>query len=422
MLRQTHRSHLQTTFPKEAIDTILAHPILRKIARSTYDRLGSLLYRIFWIFPIDPKKIVYCNYNGDGYGDNPKYISEEVIKRGLNYKQVWLILSENIPTSEFPETISTVPWYSLSAMYELATAGIWIDNNRKEGYVRKRKGQIYIQTWHGGFALKKVEADVFPQQEWYVRNAKNDSKMADIFVSGSKIQSQIYRNSFWYEGDILEVGYPRNDILLPSKSSLKNKKILLQKIFKGMQRPTNKKILLYAPTFRKKTSQKQERLDFQKCINALMNRFGGEWIVLVRLHPTGSKNHNIGSDEIQGIYDLSAYPDMQELLYISDVLITDYSSCMFDFGLTMRPCFLYTPDLNSYMNDDRGFYIELDELPFSVFRSNEELCTGIESHDTKTYIENINYFFEKYGSFERGNASQSVVNWIVEHTPSLQQK
>ena len=149
-------------------------------------------------------------------------------------------------------------------------------------------------------------------------------------------------------------------------------------------------------------------------LEGIRNRFGDEWIIFLRLHPNiVTTGHFVSFSDNLNIFDVSLYPDMQELLAVADVLVTDYSSSMFDFGLTKRPCFLYAPDVETYASDDRGFYIQLSELPFPLYKSNEELMSGIESFDSEEYQNNLSAFYEKYGSFEKGDASKKVVDWIL---------
>ena len=397
-----------------AIRIVRKSPKLRNTLHYVINIFCTLIFILFWIFPIHHNKVILFNYNGKGYGDNTKYLVEEILMRDVSFDMVWLISSDSISPSQFPKQIRLVKYYSLRSFYELATATYWINNNRMEGYVRKRKGQKYIQTWHGGFALKKVEADVPDSPKWYVRAGKMDSKMANVFVSGSEIQSKIYRSAFEYSGPILEVGYPRNDFLVIPERLLATKDSMYSRLQHDKGILGNKKILLYAPTFRKDLLYSDLNPEFAKWLNALSDRFSGEWIVLLRLHPNIIKTINTSSlcDNIS-VFDVSTYPDMQELLAVSDVLVTDYSSCMFDFGLTKRPCFLYAPDVETYASDDRGFYIQLSELPFPLYKSNEELMSGIESFDSEEYQNNLSAFYEKYGSFEKGDASKKVVDWIL---------
>jgi len=200
-------------------------------------------YYIFRIFPIQKNKIFFQNYNGKGYGDNSKYIAEELLRCGYDLILVWAVRRKY--KGNIPKKIKTVPYISIRAIYECATAKIWIDNCRKQLFVRKREEQYYIQTWHGTINFKKVEKDVENKLlSFYVKHAKYDSTIADLFLSDSKFTSQLYRSSFWYNGEILECGTPREDILINQNQHLKEK---VRKYFNISEKT---KIILYAPTFR----------------------------------------------------------------------------------------------------------------------------------------------------------------------------
>ena len=236
----------------------------------------SALYRIFDLFPIQKNKVVISSYFGLGYGDNGKYIVEELLKRKNKYDIVWLAKSGDCL---FPAGVRYVPFKSLRSIYEQCTAKIWIDNRRKRGYVVKRKKQIYINTWHGYMGIKKLEKDAEAKlSRSYVNEAKHDSQMVDYFVSGSRWETNCIRKSFWYDGTILECGYPRSDILFHGRNVPDVKAKL------GLK--PDDKILLYAPTFRKsldKESFAVYAMDWEKVLSALTQKFGGHWVGMIRL-------------------------------------------------------------------------------------------------------------------------------------------
>lgn len=362
----------------------------------------------FLFMPIQNKKIVVCNYRGKGYGDNGKYIVDEIIKQNLEYDIVWQLEKDLIESAHLPEQVRSVRYGSLKNLYELATAKIWIDNTRKAFSPIKRKEQYYIQTWHGSLALKKIEKDVESVlSKNYIYNAKRDSKMADLFISNGSHISNLYKSSFWYDGEILESGSPRNDIMFSGDDEAVNERV---RLFFNIDAKV--KIALYAPTFRKTNDTDVYNLHYSNCIAALSEKFAGEWVILIRLHP----NVSYRSNEMKygnNIYNASLYDDMQELLAVADVLITDYSSSMFDFTLTRKPCFLYVPDVQEYMQD-RTFYFNLEDLPFSLGENNDELIREIEEFDQDLYNEKLSGFFNAQGIVEDGMASKRVVERIKE--------
>ena len=172
----------------------------------------------------------------------------------------------------------------------------------------------------------------------------------------------------------------------------------------------NINIAMYAPTFRRNNNLDVYNLDYEKCISALKNKFGGEWVIIVRLHPSISekaKNIKYTNNIING----SIYDDMQQLLAATDILITDYSSSMFDFMITKKPIILYATDMEEYKKD-RNFYFNIEELPFKVASNNQEMENGICEFDNKVYINKLNQFISRLDINENGVASYKVVEVI----------
>jgi len=306
-----------------------------------------------------------------------------------------------------PKKIKTVPFISIRAIYESATAKIWIDNCRKQLYAKKRNGQYYIQTWHGTINFKKVEKDVEDKLSgFYVKHAKYDSKIANLFLSDSKFTSQLYRSSFWYNGDILECGTPREDILINQHREIKDK---VKKYFNIQE---NTKILLYAPTFRNNFNAEIFDINYQLILNNLKEKTKENWILLMRMHPNDSKKAGVFIYN-DLILNASDYDDMQEILMTSDILITDYSDCMYEFALMNKPVFLYIKDYEQY-KIERDFYFDIFSIPFPSAINNYELLQKILNFNTTLYLNSLNEFFLKVGVFKEGNAAKKVVKRIME--------
>ena len=384
--------------------------ILEKVVDSILWLRDNTINRIYWNIyckkEIENNKIVICSYYGRGYSDNSKYIVDEIIKKNLDYKIVWIVndISKN---ESFPKNIKTIKYKSKEMIYELATAKIWIDNSRKQHYTKKRENQIYIQTWHGGVALKKIEKDAINTlSKSYIKFAKKDSENIDLFISNSKFISNLCKSTFWYNGDILEVGVPRNDILF------KEADILEKKIKHSLKIPKDKRIIMYAPTFRNDSNIDVYKFDYEKVIDTFNKKFSKEHILIIRLHPNIlKKSTELGLECFENVYNGSFYPDMQELLVVSDILITDYSSSMFDFMLTQKPCFIYATDIESY-RDERGFYFDFKELPFDIATNEIELIKSVENFKQDKYSQNIGEFSKDIGIIDNGSASAKVVDWI----------
>ncbi|MCY1689909.1 CDP-glycerol glycerophosphotransferase family protein [Exiguobacterium sp. SL14] len=359
---------------------------------------------LFYLFPIERNKIVITNYYGKGYGDNAKYILQELIKMDKKVDVVWLVNDLNYSDS-MPPYIRLVKYGSIKSLYELSTSKIWIDNSRKSLYSLKKKKQIYIQTWHGSISLKKIEKDAQNKLNYfYVRNAKIDSKMADYFISNGKFSTEMYRNSFWFKGEILEYGTPRCDVLI--NPPLKNKKVK-----DNFKISYEKKIILYAPTFRKVSNSEVYRIDFKKLNASLKERFGGEWVILIRMHPNETNLISLASNDEYEIYDASLYDDMYELLSETDVLITDYSSSMFEFSYTNKPVFLFARDIEDYKKD-RDFYFDIYSLPYKISKNNKELGENIKEFRYEEYQKKLKMFKDKLSILEDGNSSKKVAELI----------
>lgn len=361
------------------------------------------LYHIFWLFPISKYKIVVCSYYGKGFGDNGKYIVQQLIRSNLKYKIVWLI-KPNVNRTTFPPSIRLVNYGSIRAIFELATAKVWIDNSRKD-YFCKRSNQFYIQTWHG-IPLKKIEMDaqdVLPPS--YIKNAKRDSKFANVIISNGLYMSKIIQNAFWYTGEILECGTPRDDILVSKDNHCE------KKVKECYNIHDEAKILLYAPTFRNGSSIDVYDIDVSRLLSALSCKFGNEWVVLLRLHPNIAYLSDTIFPKLPNLVNVTNYPDMQELLTASNVLVTDYSSVLFEFLHTNKPVFLFAIDIEKYTKE-RNFYLSLNCLPYSIAQSNDDLVNNILAYNEMDSIKAAKEFREKYGLFENGTASSSVCSLI----------
>lgn len=271
---------------------------------------------------------------------------------------------------------------------------------------KKRRNQLYIQTWHSSLRLKTIEKDAIaslPQS--YIKMAQQDSQYIDCLISGCKFSTDIFKSSFWYNGSILECGTPRNDLFFLNDLNLKTK------ITEEYNIPQTNKLILYAPTFRQSYNLEYYNIDYIRLKEALHNRLGHEWTILVRLHPhlrQYSQKLLHGKQTI----DVTNYDDIQELLAVSDILISDYSSLIFDFALTKRPCFLYVPDLNEYIQKERALYFNIKQLPFIKTSSNNDLLSAISTFDEKKYLSELTAFNNSIGSYENGNACERITEYI----------
>ena len=374
---------------------------VKKLLKKIYNSLVQFI--LFNFFKIDEKKIVFDNFNGKGYGCNPKYIAEELIRQNINCDMVWLV--EDF-AEEMPSQIRKAKYGSLKSMYELATARLWIDNVRNYKGIPKREGQFYIQTWHAGLGLKKVEKDIEKSlSPEYVKDAKNDGKITDLMLSNCKFITDLYRKSYWYEGEVLEEGFPRNDILINIPKHVK------EKVYKYFDINDEKSLVIYAPTFRKNLDMDVYKFSYQKCIAELNKKFCKQYIMLIRLHPNIAQYNNLISYS-DNVLDATNYPDIQELLAACEVGITDYSSIMFDLSMIGKKVFLFGKDLDIFKEKERDLEFQIEELPFPFAKSEEELFSNISNFSEEDYEIKCKKFYDKLGAINPPNASEKVVDII----------
>lgn len=372
--------------------------------------LLRVLRRIFWIvckvLPVKRNKVVFQSYYGRGYGDNPKYIADALIEAGEPIDYVWVV---NGPGDyKLPACFRTVQFRSFRYIYEMSTARVWVDNSRKE-YCMKKRNQYYMQTWHGSLGLKKSE-NMVPDKlsKKYIQMATRDAEQCDVMISNCDTLTSEYREFFWYpEGEIIQKGLPRNDRLLTYTAAD------VDRIKSELQIDGKYKLFLYAPTFRADHDLSAYDIDYRRCKQVLEKKFGGEWKILLRLHPNVFKLSDNISFDPDVVVNASYYSDMQELYMIADMLVTDYSSVIFDFLLLERPSMLYASDIAKY-REERDYFFEFSELPFSLCETNDELETEILNFDEQTYLTKIQEFKKLHGFCDTGESSQYAARWILD--------
>lgn len=350
--------------------------------------------------PIQKNKIILWSDNFKTFGCSPKYIALYLAKHFPGkYDLVWVLEQERPVPQGLPEGVRVVRYFSMEYLKEIATAKVIICNHRtsKYHYFKKRKGQFYIQTWHSSLRLKKIEGDAPSLGESYVNLAKADSQKIDLLLSGCRFSSAIFKRAFWYEGELFEHGTPRCDGFFGSNEAVK------QKVFDFYGIPAGKKLALYAPTFRKDKKVDVYGMDFAM----LGKTLGADWVLGCRLHP--NLNADVNDDHC---ISMSKYPDMQELLAACDLLITDYSSSMFDMAVAGKKCALYLPDLKQYTANERGLYFDIEKLPFPKGETMEQLC--LQLADFQGYEKRCAAFLKDIGSFETGHAAEALAQRIEE--------
>jgi len=374
-------------------------------------KLFIQLYRtLFMRLPLKERTIVFESFLGKNYSDSPKYIYEYMKSNNYDYKYVWIF---NEPNKEIPGNPKQIKRFSLPYYYYLATSKYWVSNSRMPKSLTKRKGNVYLQTWHGT-PLKRLVFDmndIHSANPNYKKIFYEQSRRWDYLISPNQYSSDIFKSAFLFEKKLLEVGYPRNDILYrEDKAELANS--LKQKL--GI--PLDKKVILYAPTWRDDDFYEPGKYKFQLQLNLkqMKERLGDEYVVILRMHYFIADH--IETTGAEGFaYNYSKYDDIAELYLISDILITDYSSVFFDFANLKRPILFYTYDLEKYRDTLRGFYIDVEEeVPGPLLKTSEDVIEAIENIEeiSDQYKEKYDVFYEKFCNWDEGNASEKVVKQV----------
>lgn len=395
------------------------HEWLRKYARKMNQKVRSRQYlRLAEKIEVEPKTILFESYMGRQYACSPRAIYEAMLQdsRFSDYQFVWAFTQPDAKRTLEPLKRAKLISYKTKEYYEYcAKAGIVITNSNMEYSICKKKGQIFVQTWHGT-PLKRLRCDI-SAEHGNVNNTleeiqwKNDMDVVryDYFLSPSAFATEKFITAFrmrelGIEDIILETGYPRNDFLkrytADDVEQMKNKLGI-----SGIE----KKIILYAPTFRDNQHESgtgyvyHTEVDFDKLQEALSD----EYIILFRPHYFVANQFDF--TKYQGfIYDVSEIDDVKELYIISDLLITDYSSVFFDYAILKRPILFYMYDLEEYADDIRGFYLDLKELPGPIIQNEEDLIRVIKTGNPDASLTYPN-FNKKFNSLEDGNASRRVI-------------
>ncbi len=357
--------------------------------------------------PLRERKFFCISMSGNSYGDSVKCLTDYLSTHHPEAEIVWAFSSGFFKKSNCPH--KGVKLYSFSYYYHILTSKYILSNARlNQRMLHKRKGQVYIQTWHGT-ALKRLGTDIDKKRSAWKELVlpsvfKHDVRHTDIMISGSTFMSSVFRDKFLFKGDLWETGMPRNDIFFHDHSEV------VEKVRREYGIADDMQIVLYAPTFRNDRQFTYYDFDYKNFCQLWQQRTGKSCVFMVRLHPillykSSALEQLFGSDTINA----SAWPDMQELLCAADVLVTDYSSSMFDFMLSGKPVVMYTPDADSYSN---GFYFHLDGLPFIRMNDNSEMEKALQQFNTNKYKRKIEAFLDKIGNKEKGDATHCIIEKI----------
>lgn len=395
-------------------------------------KIIALIMKLYFrTLKIEKERIIFTSFEGH-YSDNPKYIAHALNDIDSSKEIVWLVKKKYM--INVPHEFKKVDIDSLEAEKYRQTAAVIVDNvygrqgyaNHKESknsiydkifmLTHNKKGQKVYTTWHGT-PLKRMGRD------------QNGNEVCDFvcgnitMLGGNQFTLDVMNHLTFGKMKLELLGTPRNDILFSKEN---DREILCRKL--GL--PTNKKIVLFAPTFRNDgpdTSGRNvmrsginqlDEIDFMRLFDTLSIKFGGDWVFVCRFHyhvEEMVKWEQLDNAYPGRIINGNEYDDMSEYLTCTDVLITDASSSMFDFSLTYRPCFLFFPDVEHYRNEERGFYMNIEELPYPLADNFEDLLKNIKNFSSDDYSKENKKLLEKIQSVDDENSSKRVAEYILEH-------
>ncbi|WAL71173.1 bifunctional glycosyltransferase family 2 protein/CDP-glycerol:glycerophosphate glycerophosphotransferase [Kitasatospora sp. YST-16] len=354
--------------------------------------------------------VLFDAFKGTQYSDSPRAVHEELVRRGVALEHLWVVKDDQV---DVPDTARAVRMWSPEWYEALATSRYVVANNHLPDWFRKRPGQVVVQTWHGT-PLKKIGHDIeavhFADKRYLERLAVEVENW-DLLVSPNSFSTPILRRAFGFPGEMVESGYPRNDVLRRPGT---------ERLATGIRRrigiPDGKRVVLYAPTWRDDQyyAPGRYKFDFRIDLDDARARLGEDHVLLVRRHP------NV-VDPVPGagdgfVFDVSDYPDMADLSLITDVMITDYSSLMFDYVNTGRPILFFTYDLEHYRDTLRGFYFDFQSsAPGPLVFDSQELISSIRDVDRieERYAERYRRFQDAFCDLDDGYASVRLADRIL---------
>ncbi|WP_097869514.1 bifunctional glycosyltransferase/CDP-glycerol:glycerophosphate glycerophosphotransferase [Streptomyces sp. rh34] len=389
--------------------------LLVRSLRKRLDRYRSRGFKVpvynTWLtrLPVRRGAVVLESHMGTCYGDSPRALYEEIRRQGLKLHATW---SYDPSPAGFPDDARLVRRWSWRYLWALARAEFWVDNQGFPQQLHKPRHTTYLQTWHGsaykrmGFDERRVRLQNTPQR---ARLQRAVDRFDHFLVRSEHDVNTLARAYRLPEERLLRTGYPRNDALIAERTRAETEGRLPRPPLAGaLGLDDHKKTVLYAPTFRGGPG-KQRKSRLLLDVREFAERFGDTHTLLVRAHYLESARLPLCPPGT--VIDVSRHHHVSELLSLTDVLITDYSSIMFDFTLLDRPVVLYAPDLEAYAAE-RGSYFDLREkAPGPVTATQEELfatLAELKRSDTR-YADRRRSFVRQFGPYDRGDAARRTV-------------
>ena len=381
-------------------------------------QLKVIIIKIFLIvaglFPAHNKLMVFESFSGKQYSCNPRAIYEYMVKYHPEYIMYWCV-DRKCRDHFTNKNLKIIERYSLKWLFILGFSKFWVINSRMPLTIVKPRHTIYIQTWHGtplkklGFDVKEVHIPKTTTAKYQASSYK-ETCLWDYLVSPNNYSSETFKRAFGFEKEILEYGYPRNDVLYTH-----NTPEYIESIKQKLGIPLDKKVILYAPTWRDNQFYEVEhyKFDLPLDLRALQERYQDQYVILLRMHSLVGENFDL-SPYTGFAYDFSIGIDVNELYLVADLLITDYSSVFFDYANLRRPIIFYMYDIEEYRDVLRGFYFDIERAaPGPIAKNMSELLDVIEKFNQQgefpDYFDSYQAFYEQYCYLESGNSTKKVV-------------
>ena len=376
----------------------------------------------FRLFPVNPRRILFLSLEGgslEEYNCNPRAYFEYLNREHPDPHRecVWLFRHPEQYTRLAEQYgVRLARHFTLKGLYYALTSRVVITNGGYLSWFPFRKGQIRVNTWHGGGDYKRLENDKAGANRATAYRMAFMDRNTDVFLSsGSLFTRDVIRGAFRYHGEVLPAGMPRNDLFF-SPERLRQ---AAREARTACSVPEGVRVVLYAPTFRDGRSAYRP-FSGRALLDRLETATGGRWCLLLRRHSkaSGSSAASAGSGASpldSRIRDVSRYPDTQALLAACDLLISDYSSILWDFSLTDRPAILYTPDLASYEKDP-GFYLDIRQWSYPVCTTEEEFSAAVDDFAAGRLAGCSGGHRRVMGSCEDGHACDRLYDWLGSHT------
>ncbi|OKI67596.1 bifunctional glycosyltransferase/CDP-glycerol:glycerophosphate glycerophosphotransferase [Streptomyces sp. MJM1172] len=372
----------------------------------------KVYHEVFSKLPVRKGTVVFESHMGKQYSDSPKAIYEELVRQGAPFEAIWSYAGAR-PTG-FPPEATLVKRWSWPYLRALARAEYWVDNQGFPLALAKRPGTTYIQTWHGS-ALKRMG---FHEPRTKAQGKEGQARFQaavdrfDHFLIRSEHDARTLAKAFRLRDEVLlRTGYPRNDALVAAqREEAQSGERVRGPLATALDIDPDKRVLLYAPTFRAGADGAVEGFEFPFDVEEFADRLGDRFTLLVRTHYLNSVS--LPPSVAGRVIDVSRYHDITPLLALADALITDYSSVMFDYAVLDRPMLFFAYDYEKYATDIRGTYFDLKEkAPGPVVATADELLQALAAFDEADakYAEARQRFLTEFGEYDRGDAARQIV-------------